>query len=223
MSLPCSAALPAATVPINSQFRGARKLADLGIIALIPFLVVKSHAQARLEKWGVPRAVEIARYQGRVSPHRLMNQAHLTKNDAQLVLREACKQRHLYQAVNGRYYLGSAPASSGWASHKSTATHRCVKEPDLGSAPAPSGRSSHKSTATHRCVKELYAPDRTRRLFVIQREDGLVTFREDKSSFDEHSRTHSWEQSYASGLYDTAAAAENDARMIIPWLKALTH
>jgi len=174
-------------------------------LILVPFILIAAAKQRRhlakqrrhLKEWGVPSAVEIAGYQEWVSPYRLMNQAHLTKTDAQFLLREACKQGLLYQVVNGRYYLGPPPASPAW--------------------------SSHKTTTTYRCVKELYAPDRTRRLFIIQRDDGLVTFREDKSSFDDHSSTYFWEQSYASGLYDTAAAAENDARMIIPWLKALTH
>ncbi len=81
----------------------------IGLIILIPCAVAFNRAQRRLKEWGVPRAVEIARYQGWVSPYRLMNQAHLTKNDAQLVLREACKQGYLYQAVNGRYYIGPPP------------------------------------------------------------------------------------------------------------------
>jgi hypothetical protein len=74
-----------------------------------------------------------------------------------------------------------------------------------------------------RCVKELYPPDRTRRLFIIRRDDGLFSFHEDKSSLDNHSSTYLWEPSYTSGVYDTAEAAENDAQMTIPWLKALTH
>jgi hypothetical protein len=81
----------------------------IGLIALIPLAAAFSRQQRRLKEWGVPRAVEIARHQGWVSPYRLMNQAHLTKNDAQLVLRAACKQGHLYQAVNGRYYIGPPP------------------------------------------------------------------------------------------------------------------
>jgi hypothetical protein len=77
----------------------------LGLVIAIPLLCAAGAAQRRLKQWGVPRAVEIARHQGWVSPYRLMNQAHRTKNDAQLVLLEACRQGHLYQAVNGRYYL----------------------------------------------------------------------------------------------------------------------
>ncbi len=80
-------------------------------IVFVPFIFIAANAQRRhLKEWGIPRAVEIARYQGWVSPHRLMNQAHLTKTDAQFLLREACKQGLLYQAVNGRYYLGPPPA-----------------------------------------------------------------------------------------------------------------
>jgi hypothetical protein len=63
--------------------------------------------QRRLKDWGDRRATEIARHQKWVSPYRLMNQAHLTKSDAQFVLRESCKEGHLYQAVNGRYYIDS--------------------------------------------------------------------------------------------------------------------
>jgi hypothetical protein len=80
-------------------------------IVVMPFIFIAASAQRRrLKEWGVPRAVEIAQYQGWVSPYRLMNQAHLTKTDAQFLLREACKQGLLYQAVNGRYYIGPPSA-----------------------------------------------------------------------------------------------------------------
>lgn len=83
----------------------------IAVLVGIPLLLWAAAQQDRLKKWGVPRAVEIARYQGWVSPHRLMNQAHLTKSDAQMVLIEACKQGLLYQAVNGRYYCGPPPSA----------------------------------------------------------------------------------------------------------------
>jgi hypothetical protein len=151
------------------------------------FMIATSIQRRRLKEWGVPRAVEIAEYQGWVSPHRLMNQAHLTKSNAQFLLREASKQNLLYQAVNGRYYIGQPPERS--------------------------------SSRMPRAAKELYSPDGARRLFVIERDDGLFAFREEESSFDEHSRTPVWKRSFTSGLYATAQAAENDARMAIPWLK----
>lgn len=80
----------------------------IGFLIVIVFIIVaasgSSKAKAELLEWAVPRAVTIARAQGWVSPHRLINQLNLTKSNAQLVLSTACQKGLLYQAVNWRYY-----------------------------------------------------------------------------------------------------------------------
>ena len=80
-------------------------LAIFAVIVMIPILIAAARNDKQLIEWGVPRAVEIARYQNWGSPHRLMTQAHMTKSAAQSVLRVACKRGLLVQAVNGRYYV----------------------------------------------------------------------------------------------------------------------
>jgi hypothetical protein len=81
------------------------------LLIMLPVIFVSARrTDRRLKEWAVPRAAEIAKWQGWVSPHRLMTQAHLKKSDAQSVLLDACRQGLLHQAVNGRYYLkGTAP------------------------------------------------------------------------------------------------------------------
>jgi hypothetical protein len=87
----------------------------VGVIIAIAVLVAVGISTSRANKkrqeefiaWAVPRAEEIARHQGWVSPHRLINQAHMTRSDAQTTLREACNRGILFQAVNGRYYIKS--------------------------------------------------------------------------------------------------------------------
>jgi hypothetical protein len=80
-------------------------IAIIALLFLLPLLFAVAAQQKKMLAWAIPRAVEIARFQGWVSPHRLMTQAHMTKKDAQYTLVEACKQGLLFQAVNGRYYI----------------------------------------------------------------------------------------------------------------------
>lgn len=83
--------------------------AFFGFLIFLFFITIaisgSSKQRKELLEWAIPRAVNIARAQGWVSPHRLTTQLNLTKSDAQLVLSNACQQNLLYQAVNGRYYI----------------------------------------------------------------------------------------------------------------------
>lgn len=53
-------------------------------------------------------AVDIARFQGWASPHRLNSQLGLSQRDARFVLIVACQRGLIFQAVNGRFYLAPA-------------------------------------------------------------------------------------------------------------------
>jgi hypothetical protein len=85
------------------------------IIALLILLQLTSAAEAKRREMlssAVPRAVEIAKLQGWVSPRRLMAQASLKKRAARRVLLEACRQGRLYRAVNGRFYVNQVYSTS---------------------------------------------------------------------------------------------------------------
>jgi hypothetical protein len=72
-------------------------------------------------------------------------------------------------------------------------------------------------------IKEIYSPDRYRRLSIIQRDDGLFCFSEHRYLFDDYDKKYFWSPAYGSGVYESAEAAENEARVIIPWMKELHH
>jgi hypothetical protein len=55
-------------------------IAGIALLCLFPLLFAAAAQQKKMLAWAIPRAVEIARFQGWVSPHRLMTQAHMTKN-----------------------------------------------------------------------------------------------------------------------------------------------
>lgn len=73
----------------------------------------KRKAREEYQNWALTRAVEIARYQKWVSPHRLRSQADMSPSQAQDVLRLACERGVLYQAVNGRYYIPRGEVKEG--------------------------------------------------------------------------------------------------------------
>jgi hypothetical protein len=80
----------------------------LAIFVFLPLVIRGVNRRRTLLAWGLPRAVEIAKDQGWVSPHLLMTQADLKNSDAQYILYKACKRGLLNQAVNGRYYVPGA-------------------------------------------------------------------------------------------------------------------
>jgi hypothetical protein len=77
----------------------------LWVLATIAIASANSKRRKEILDWGIPLAVQIARAQGWVSPHRLRNQLDLTPSDARMVLFEARSRGLLYQAVNGRFYV----------------------------------------------------------------------------------------------------------------------
>jgi hypothetical protein len=77
----------------------------LSLLVTIAIASANSKRRKEILEWGIPLAVQIARAQGWVSPHRLRNQLDLTPSDARTVLFEARSRGLLYQAVNGRFYV----------------------------------------------------------------------------------------------------------------------
>ena len=77
----------------------------LSLLLVVATIFAANARRRELIEWALPLAVLIARAQGWVSPHRLINRLHITKSDAAMVLREACVKGLLYQAVNGKYYV----------------------------------------------------------------------------------------------------------------------
>jgi hypothetical protein len=91
----------------------------------------------------IPLAVEIARHQGWVSPHRMSNQAGLSRRDAQIVLFAACNRGFLYRAVNGRFYPSdiASPASTiAFEPLPYVQIDRDADQPSSGSNPAAPGK-----------------------------------------------------------------------------------
>ncbi len=61
------------------------------------------------------------------------------------------------------------------------------------------------------------------RLSILKRSDGLFKFQgEVLVEDDEEPFIPFWVGQYTSGLHDTAAAAEREARFVLPWLRAET-
>jgi hypothetical protein len=68
-------------------------------------------------------------------------------------------------------------------------------------------------------IKSFQAEDGKRRAFIVARKDGVYRFVEE-SVTDDLGHIY-WDQTYSSGLYETAEAAEKDLRSIIPWPRVL--
>lgn len=83
----------------------------LSLLVTIAIASANSKRRKEILEWGIPLAVQIARAQGWVSPHRLRNQLDLTPSDARMVLFEARSRGLLYQAVNGRFYVDNDAAA----------------------------------------------------------------------------------------------------------------
>lgn len=66
----------------------------------------------QLKEAYVGPVVDIVRFQGWASTHRLNSQLGLSQRDARFVLLVACQRGLIFQAVNGRYYLAPAQAEA---------------------------------------------------------------------------------------------------------------
>jgi H+/gluconate symporter-like permease len=77
----------------------------VGLLLLVPLLSLAKSQRKNTLASAVPRAVEIAKFHGWVSPGRLMAQANITEKDAKDALAEACRQGLLAKAEDGRYYV----------------------------------------------------------------------------------------------------------------------
>jgi hypothetical protein len=87
-------------------------LVIIGLLLLIPLLNLAKALRKNSLASAIPRAVEIAKSYGWVSPGRLMAQANITEKDAKDALAEACRQGLLAQGDDGRYYLKQASINS---------------------------------------------------------------------------------------------------------------
>jgi hypothetical protein len=83
-----------------------------GLLLLVPLLVSAMGQRKKTLANALPRAVEIAKVHGWVSPGRLMTQADMTEKDARATLVEACRRGLLFQAEDGRYYVKQTPVNS---------------------------------------------------------------------------------------------------------------
>ncbi|HUI20908.1 MAG TPA: hypothetical protein VLZ74_07670 [Methylocella sp.] len=77
----------------------------IGFLVVVQATLAEKVKRQKLLEWAIPRAIEIAELQGWVSSNQLMMRADLKKTYARLALTEACRQGHLYQAVDGRFYI----------------------------------------------------------------------------------------------------------------------
>jgi hypothetical protein len=69
-------------------------------------------------------------------------------------------------------------------------------------------------------IKTIHHPDGIARIFIIARDDGLFSY-EGEAEYTEDGETF-WAPAPGGGLFETAEAAETNARHEIPWLKRLT-
>ena len=71
-------------------------------------------------------------------------------------------------------------------------------------------------------VKTIESPDGKKRVSIVKSRVGnLFSFEEETHTTDEDGYTY-WSPSYGSGFYDSAEAAERDARLELPWLRDKT-
>jgi hypothetical protein len=99
------------------RFASEARMLDLsfivaGLMLLVPILSLAKVQRKKTLARALPRAVEIAKFHGWVSPGRLMAQADVTEKDARAALAEACRQGLLFQAEDGRYYVKGTSAGS---------------------------------------------------------------------------------------------------------------
>jgi hypothetical protein len=73
--------------------------------------------------------------------------------------------------------------------------------------------------SNERPIKTFERPDGKQRLSIMARDDGLYRFVESSEFYAGVVDVLYWAPTYWSGIYETAEAAERDARLIIPWLR----
>ena len=171
-------------------------LLGLLLIFMPVVLVAAANRRDQLRNWGVPRAVGIATYQGWVSPHHLMRQAHLKLSHAQFILDEARKQSVLYQAVNGRYYLAQIPPAFSRSTERSNRL-----------SPDPPAVEASAMAAGVKIVNELYSSDKTRKAFIMLRDEVGFIFEE----YTIYPGSRTWAKAFRSNIYTAAEGAESAA------------
>ncbi len=75
------------------------------IISIIVLAIIYPFYNHYLMKWGIPKAIEIAKFQGWVSPIRMSNQTRITRSTCQSIIDKAVKEGLLCLAVDGHYHL----------------------------------------------------------------------------------------------------------------------
>jgi hypothetical protein len=75
--------------------------------------------------------------------------------------------------------------------------------------------------ARERRIKTIEHPNGKARLFILERDDGLYRFEGEREA--EELGEYYWEPCDMSGLYQSADAAEQEARREIPWLREITR
>ena len=83
-----------------------------GLLLLVPLLFWAQAQRKQTLAGALPRAVEIAKVHGWVSPGRLMTHANMSEKDARATLMEACRRGLLFRADDGRYYVKQKSLSS---------------------------------------------------------------------------------------------------------------
>ena len=96
----------------------------VGLLLLIPLLSLARAQRKSMLALALPRAVEIAKSHGWVSPGRLMTQVDMTEKDARDTLVEACRRGLLFQGEDGRYYSKQTSISSGNSAPKKEVKNR---------------------------------------------------------------------------------------------------
>ena len=73
-------------------------------------------------------------------------------------------------------------------------------------------------------LASFVSDDGKRRVEVFDHQDGFFSFEESHETTDivpEYGSDTYWMTSHISGLYESAEAAERDARTTVPWLRAI--
>lgn len=81
----------------------------LGFLFLVPLLFSVRRQGRQNMALALPRAVQIAKGHGWVSPGRLMAQENLSEKEARAALMAACRQGLLFRGEDGRFYPQPLP------------------------------------------------------------------------------------------------------------------